>query len=75
MTSLLLKLPESPLGLRGQKGPQFDLGNGSTVHFVSSIDGQPPFSSYKSPILKKQIPSRLDIGSGRHPKYLDNPPR
>ena len=50
MTSLLLKLPESPLGLRGQKGPQFDLGNGSTVHFVSSIDGQPPFSSYKEPL-------------------------
>lgn len=52
----------------------FDFDSESTLHNTSSIDGKPPFSSYKSSFLKKQKPTVLDPKKP-FKKYLDNPPR
>jgi hypothetical protein len=73
----LINDPQYTLSYHGSRGPQFDfmpLG-ASTIHNVSSIDGQPVFSTYSSPYLNMQTPSNLDIGAGTHIRYMDNPPQ
>lgn len=58
---------------KGLRPGNFELGIDSTVHNTSSVDGKPPFSSYKSAFLRKQRPTNLNL-KGPISKYLDNLP-
>ena len=71
--SLKDKAPKSELGLKGKRPRKFELTN-STIHKTSSVDNNPPFSSYESPYLRRQKPTSL---APKRPfkRYLDNPPR
>jgi hypothetical protein len=53
----------------------FELGAGSTLHFTSSTNGKPPFSSYASAYLRRQRPVNEKLTFPENPsKYLDNLP-
>lgn len=72
------KIKDTNLGYKGGKPNDFTLGPGSPLHDTTSVDGKPPFSSYISPVIRRQTPSKL--GPKRPPrstppKYLDNPPK
>ena len=75
MSSLLLLLPTSRYGFKGQRPPTFDLGATSTIDFQSSINNKPAFSSYADAYLRTKTPTKLSIGGVTPPKYLDNPPK
>ena len=75
MSSLLLLLPTSRFGWRGNKPPTFDLGPGSTIDDTSSINNMPPFNTYSDPYLRTLTPSNLSLRGVTPPKYLDNPPK
>lgn len=74
MSSLLLLLPTSHYGFGGATPAGFDLGPGSTLHFESSLDGKPPFGTYKDGYLRNKQPTKLAL-PGNPVKYLDNPPK
>lgn len=54
----------------------FEFSADSTLHYVSSTYGKPPFSSYKSSFLRSKQPVNPKYLFPEKPtKYLDNPPR
>ena len=60
----------------GARPDDFELGAGSTLHNTSSINGKPPFGSYKSAYLKTKVPTNPSFIFPTNPvKYLDNPPK
>lgn len=67
------KAKDSRLGYKGGRPDDFTLGPDSTLNYTSSVDGKPPFSTYKSEFLRRQKPTRL-APKGTPAKYLDNPP-
>jgi hypothetical protein len=75
MSSILELLPSTHLGYGGKTPSQFEMGADSTLHYMSSLNGNPPFSSYSDPYLKRQHPTKLSLGTLNPPKYLDNPPK
>ncbi len=70
--SLREKAKTSKLGLKGKTPPKFDDAN-STIHYSSSSQGTPSFSTYKNPKLRTLKPTKLGVPKTVK-KYLDNPP-
>lgn len=75
MPTLFDLIPTSNLGYKGGQPPYFDLGKNSTLHNLSSLDNEPPFSSYADPYLRTLTPTHLSPGTLNPVKYLDNPPK
>lgn len=75
MSSLLQLLPTSKYGFQGKTPPEFDLGPTSTLDYQSSVNGNPAFSSYSDPYLRRQSPTQLAPSGQQLVKYLDNPPQ
>lgn len=71
--SLIDLWPTTKLGYAGGRPNDFELGPTSTLHYESSLNGQPPFTSYSSAYLRTLQPTKL--GPGIPVKYLDNPPK
>ena len=67
--SLLNKIGESDLGLKGKTPPKRDGAKStSTLHNQYSLNGNPNEKN-------KPAPSDLDLDGKTPPKYLDNPPK
>lgn len=75
MSSLLNLLPTTKYGFQGKTPPTFDLGPNSTLDNQSSLNGNPPFSSYSDAFLRKQQATKLAPSGQQLQKYLDNPPQ
>ena len=71
------KVKDTNLGYKGGRPADFELGVDSGLHNTTSVNGDPAFSSYKSPVIRQQKPTRLAPKTpprGTPAKYLDNPP-
>jgi hypothetical protein len=73
--SLLNLLPSSKYGLGGKQPEQFDLGPGSTLDNESSLNNNPPFTTYKDAYLRGKMPTKQAPPAAQLKKYLDNPPQ
>jgi len=72
--SLIDLWPTTKLGYAGGQPQPFELGPNSTLHYHSSLDGQPPFSSYSDAYLRGLQPTKLGP-MGEPYKYLDHLPK
>ena len=72
MPSILSLLPTTKLGIK--PSGYVNYGHNSTLHYMSSLNGNPPFSSYSDPKLKGLHPTQLSMGTLTPKKYLDNLP-
>ena len=75
MPSILELFPNTNLGYKGGSPDNFDMGPNSTLHYHSSLDGNPPFSVYDSIYLKGKVHTNLSTGTLNPVKYLDNTPK
>ena len=71
--SIVDLLPTTKLGWGASGRPNnFELGPDSTLHNTSSVNNNPPLSSYASAFIRRQKPTVLSAKITT--KYLDNPP-
>jgi hypothetical protein len=71
--SIVNLISDSTLGWKGKQPPSQAIVPDS-LHFSSSVYGDPAFSSYKQEWIRKLKPTRL-AGPRKPVKYLDNLPK
>jgi len=71
--SIFNLIKTTKLGYAGGNPPSMAI-QPDTLHFSSSVTGNPAFGSYKQSWLRKLKPTRL-AGNPNPTRYTDNPPQ